>query len=92
MIDPKHYNPVRPISLKGKFLVGLVRLLFRIRKIFGGQDWEQPLDGHHEDPRKMTRKQQLYFGYKYYYRAILKGDKGQELEQHFKSQGAKNRP
>ena len=89
MLQSKHYNPVRPISLKGKFLVGLVRLLFRIRKIFGGQDWEQPLEGHHEDPRKMTRKQQLYFGYKYYYRAILKGDKGQGLEQHFKSQGAK---
>lgn len=89
MLQSKHYNPVRPISLKGKFLVGLVRLLFKIRKIFGGQDWEQPLEGHHEDPRKMTRKQQLYFGYKYYYRAILKGDKGQGLEQHFESQGAK---
>ena len=89
MLQLKHYNPVRPISLKGKFLVGLVRLLFKIRKIFGGQDWEQPLEGHHEDPRKMTRKQQLYFGYKYYYRAILKGDKGAGLEQYFQSQAAK---
>jgi hypothetical protein len=89
MLQLKHYNPVRPISLKGKFLVGLVRLLFKIRKIFGGQDWEQPLEGHHEDPRKMTRKQQLYFGYKYYYRAILKGDKGEGLEQYFQSQAAK---
>jgi poly-gamma-glutamate synthesis protein (capsule biosynthesis protein) len=89
MLQFKHYNPVRPISLKGKFLVGLVRLLFKIRKIFGGQDWEQPLEGHHEDPRKMTRKQQLYFGYKYYYRAILKGDKGEGLEQYFQSQAAK---
>lgn len=89
MLQLKHYNPVRPISLKGKFLVGLVRLLFKIRKFFGGQDWEQPLEGHHEDPRKMTRKQQLYFGYKYYYRAILKGDKGAGLEQYFQSQAAK---
>ncbi len=89
MLDPKHYNPVRPISLKGKFLVGLVRLLFKMRKVLGGQDWEQPLEGHHEDPRKMTRKQQLYFGYKYYYRAILKGDKGAGLEEYFQSQGAK---
>ena len=89
MLDPKYYNPVRPISLKGKFLVGLVRLLFKMRKVLGGQDWEQPLEGHHEDPRKMTRKQQLYFGYKYYYRAILNGDKGAGLEEYFQSQGAK---
>lgn len=83
------YNPVRPISIKGKFLVGLVRLLFKIRKISGGQDWEQPLTGHHEDPHKMNFQQQLFFGYKYYYRAILKGDKGAGLEQYFQSQGAK---
>lgn len=89
MLQSKHYNPVRPISLKGKFFVGLVRWLFKIRKIFGGQDWEEPLEGHHEDPRKMTRKQQLYFGYKYYYRAILKADKGAGLEEYFQSQGAK---
>ena len=89
MLQSKHYNPVRPISLKGKLLVGLVRLLFKIRNIFGGQDWEEPLEGHHEDPRKMTRKQQLYFGYKYYYRAILKGDKDAGLEEYFQSQGAK---
>lgn len=89
MLDLKYYIPVRPISLKGKLLVGLVRLLFGIRKLLGGKDWEQPLDGHHEDPRKMTRKQQLYFGYKYYYRAIFKGDKGVGLEQYFQSQGAK---
>jgi len=89
MLFPPNYNPVQPITFKGHILVGLVRLLFKIRKIFGGQDWEQPLEGHHEDPRKMTRKQQLYFGYKYYYRTILKGDKGAGLEQYFESQGAK---
>ena len=87
--DQGKYNPVRTISLKGKFLVGLVRLLFKIRKVLGGEDWAQPLEGHHEDPRKMTRKQQLYFGYKYYYRAILKGDKDAGLEEYFQSQGAK---
>jgi len=72
--SPSQYNPVRPITLKGRFLVGFVRLVFNIRKVLGGQDWDQPLEGHHEDPRKMTPKQQLYFGYKYYYRAILIGD------------------
>jgi poly-gamma-glutamate synthesis protein (capsule biosynthesis protein) len=92
MLQSKHYNPVRPISLKGRFLVGLVRLLFKIRKIFGGQDWEQPLEGHHEDPRKMTRKQQLYFGYKYYFKAILHAEKGAGLEQHFQNQSARFAP
>ncbi len=83
------YKPARPITLKGRFLVGLVRFLFRIRKLLGGKDWLHPLTGHHEDPRKMTRKQQLYFGYKYYFRAIFKGDQGAGLEQHFQSQGAR---
>ena len=92
MLDPKHYNPVRPISFKGKFLVGLVRLLFKMRKALGGQDWAQPLEGHHEDPRKMTRKQQLYFGYKYYFRAILQAEKGAGLEQHFQNQAARFEP
>ncbi|MFN5652978.1 MAG: CapA family protein, partial [Flavobacteriia bacterium] len=89
LFHPTKYNPVRPITLKGKFLVGLVRFLFRIRKLLGGKDWLHPLKGHHEDPSKMTRRQQLYFGYKYYFRAILKGDKGAGLEQYFQSQGAK---
>lgn len=83
------FNPVRPLTLKGKFLVGLVRLLFKIRKTLGGKDWLHPMKGHHEDPRKMNFRQQLYFGYKYYFQAILKGDEGAGLEQHFQSQGAK---
>lgn len=82
------YNPVRPLTLKGKFLVVLVRLLFKVRKLLGGKDWQYPMKGHHEDPRKMTRKQQLYFGYKYYYRAIFNGDKGAGLEAHFQKQAA----
>ena len=87
--DKAKYNPVRPLTLKGKFLVGLVRLLFKIRKTLGGKDWLHPMKGHHEDPRKMNFRQQLYFGYKYYFQAILKGDEGAGLEQHFQSQGAK---
>ncbi len=83
------FNPVRPLTLKGKFLVGLVRLLFKIRKTLGGKDWLHPMKGHHEDPRKMNFRQQLYFGYKYYFQAILNGDEGAGLEQHFQSQGAK---
>ncbi len=87
--DKAKYNPVRPLTLKGKFLVGLVRLLFKIRKTLGGKDWLHPMKGHHEDPRKMNFRQQLYFGYKYYFQAILNGDEGAGLEQHFQSQGAK---
>ncbi|MFM7006194.1 MAG: CapA family protein [Flavobacteriales bacterium] len=87
-VNTRTYNPVRPLTLKGKFLVGLVRLLFKVRKLLGGKDWQYPMKGHHEDPRKMTRKQQLYFGYKYYYRAIFNGDKGAGLEQHFQKQAA----
>lgn len=90
--NKRTYNPVRPISLKGKLLVGLVQLLFRLRKLLGGKDWEHPLEGHHEDPRKMTRKQQLYFGYKYYYKALLNADKDAGLEQYFQEQAAKFRP
>jgi len=70
--DKSSYNPVRPLTLKGKFLVGLLRWLFKLRKILGGKDWIHPLKGRHEDPRKMNFRQQLYFGYKYYYRGIFK--------------------
>jgi poly-gamma-glutamate synthesis protein (capsule biosynthesis protein) len=40
----------------------------------------------------MTRKQQLYFGYKYYFKAILHAEKGAGLEQHFQNQSARFAP
>ncbi len=86
------YNPVRPITLKGKLLVGVIRFLYIIRNLFSAKNGIYPLAGHHEDPRKMNLKQQLYFGYKYYFRAMLKGDKGSGLEEYFQSQAAKFNP
>ena len=92
MLSAPQYNPVRPITFKGRILVVLVRLLFNIRKALGGEDWAYPLEGHHEDPRLMTRSQLLYFGYKYYFKAILEGDQGAGLKQHFQSQGVRFLP
>ncbi len=87
--SPTQYNPVRAITLKGKLLVGLVRGFYKVRGLLGGRNWTYVLEGHHEDPRKMTFAQQLYFGYKYYYRAILEGNEGAAYAQYFQGQGAK---
>lgn len=92
MLNPKTYKPIRTITRKGKFLVGILRLLFKARRVLGGNCWEHPLKDHHEDPRKMTRSQQVFLGYKYFYRAIIKGDKGSGIEQHFQMQAVRFNP
>ncbi len=79
----KKFNPIRTITTKGKFLVNTIRLLLTIRRYFGGKDWEHAMDGHHEDPRKMRFREQLYFTYKYYYRAVTKSNLNSGLEKHF---------
>ncbi|HEU4716859.1 MAG TPA: CapA family protein [Bacteroidia bacterium] len=84
MTERKKYNPVRPITAKGKLLTGIVRALYGARRTFGGKDWEYVLQGHHEDPLKMNAEQRLYLGHKYYYRALLNADENSGLEKHFR--------
>lgn len=74
MFNRKQYRPTRPFSAKGKFLVSAVRGIFGLRRLFGGRDYDAVWPEHHEDPLYMNRKEQVYFGHKYYYRAITKDD------------------
>lgn len=88
-MNRKKYNPVRSISLAGKLLTGLVRFLFHIRRFFGGKDWDRVWPEHHEDPLYMKGMEQLYFGHKYYYRALTKAEEGSGLEKHFRENAGK---
>lgn len=88
MIDRKKFNPVRPLTFAGKLLTGTVRGLFATRRLLGGVDWHFPLDGHHEDPRKMNWTHRLFFGHKYYYRAITAAEPDANIEHLFRSQRA----
>ncbi|GAB4142511.1 MAG: hypothetical protein Fur0041_17610 [Bacteroidia bacterium] len=92
MIQRHRYNPVRPITAKGKLLTGVVRALYGMRNLLGGKDWKHVMPGHHEDPRKMKFQHQLYFGHKYYYRAIVHADIDSGLEEHFHSQSQRFNP
>ncbi len=83
MLNRKHFNPVRSISAKGKFLTGVIRLGFWARRIFGGTDWDDPMPGHHEDPLRMKLGEVLHLAHKYYYRAITHSGGKTEMAQHF---------
>lgn len=85
MLNNKKFIPVRAISFKGKLLVGILRTFFRIRRFFGGTDWDSILPEHHEDPRTMSKKELLYFAHKYYYRSILKSGEAYMPEVYFRS-------
>jgi poly-gamma-glutamate synthesis protein (capsule biosynthesis protein) len=74
MLNRRKFRPTRPFSPKGKFLVACVRGIFGLRRLFGGRDYDAVWPEHHEDPLYMKRKEQVYFGHKYYYRAITKDD------------------
>lgn len=86
MVNYKSFNPVRTLSLKGRLLVGTIRFLYFIRKALGFPQWQTPIPSHHEDPRKSNWVEQLYLGYKYYYKGLVKAEAGTGLEAYFANQ------
>ena len=85
-VDYNKYNPVITITLKGKILVGIVRFYYRILQWFGKDQWTSVLPSHHEDPLKMTFTEKRYLGYKYYFKALIRPEKGSNLETYFHNQ------
>lgn len=77
------YNPVRTITLRGKLLIAFVKLNYFFRKLSLKKQWKSVWPEHHEDPLKMTIKEKIYLGYKYYYRAMVKPEKGTNIDQYF---------
>ncbi len=85
-VNYNKYNPVITITLKGKILVGIVRLYYRILQWLGKDQWESVVPGHHEDPLKMTFAEKRYLGYKYYFKALIRPEEGSGLETYFHDQ------
>lgn len=81
-----NFIPVRAISLKGWLLLKLIRFLYKIRKWLGFTNYDSPLEGHHEDPLKMTLQENIYLGFKYYYKAMVNAEPGSGTEEYFKRQ------
>lgn len=80
------YNPVRTITLRGKLMIAFVKLNYFFRKLSGKKQWKTVWPQHHEDPLKMTIKEKIYLGYKYYYRAMVNAERGSNLDQYFAQQ------
>jgi hypothetical protein len=70
MMNRNKYIPVTHISLQGRMIIRLLRLLFTFRRLLGGKDWNTIRPEHHEDPLRMKLKDHVYFAHKYYYRAL----------------------
>jgi hypothetical protein len=85
-VNYKRYNPVITITLRGKILVGIVRLYYHIRQWLVKDQWKSVLPDHHEDPLKMTFEEKRYLGYKYYFRAMINPEEGSGFEAYFRKQ------
>ncbi len=85
-VNYQKYNPVITISLKGKILVGIVRLYYRMRDLLGKDKWNSIVADHHEDPLKMTFEEKRYLGYKYYYKAMVEIETGSAMNEYFAKQ------
>jgi poly-gamma-glutamate synthesis protein (capsule biosynthesis protein) len=83
LLNRKIFNPVRTISVKGKFLVGAIRTGFRLWRFFGGKDWDDPMRDHHEDPLYMRTVNILHLAHKYYSRVITHSRQSSELARYF---------
>lgn len=78
--------PVRPVSLKGSLLVSAIRTAYHVLRFLGMEQWRTPMPGHHEDPLRMSFRESLYLGYKYYYRQMLSPEPSSGLEAYFAAQ------
>jgi poly-gamma-glutamate capsule biosynthesis protein CapA/YwtB (metallophosphatase superfamily) len=62
-------SPVRAFTPRGKLLVILLRLLYRLLNLFIRIKHKRPRRLHHEDPARMSLTESLYLGSKYYLQA-----------------------
>lgn len=62
-------SPVRAFTAKGKILVWLLRSLYSILALFIPIRHRRPKRDHHEDPARMSLRESLYLGSKYYLQA-----------------------
>ncbi len=72
---------VRPYSIKGKILCGIIQFLCRIVGVFKGDKWLVSR-AFEENPRTMNWKDLIYFSYKYYYKPPLLPE-NKKVEEYF---------
>ena len=65
---------VRPYTVKGKIICGILAALLSVVSLFKGKKWQFPRE-FEENPRTMTWKDLIYFSYKYYYQSATKYSK-----------------
>jgi Bacterial capsule synthesis protein PGA_cap len=75
---------VKAYSLKGKFLVKILRGLLAILHIFKGKAWQRPPQYFHDDPQHYTTWDVLFFAYKYYFKPPLIDDADGAIERFIK--------
>jgi hypothetical protein len=75
---------VKAYSLKGKFLVKILRGLLTVLHIFKGKTWQRPPQYFHDDPRHYTTWDILFFAYKYYFKPPLIDDADGAIERFIK--------
>jgi hypothetical protein len=87
MLPFSPFNPVRPITLRGRLLVALLRFLYRFVALLKGKRWQMPPTYMEESPRYMGKEEVIYLGYKYYYQPPSVFDPA--LVRHFREQHLK---
>lgn len=76
---------VKAYSFKGKLLVNILKILLTPLHWIYGKKWATPPQYFHDDPRHYTRKDLLFFAYKYYFKSPLKDDDNGLTIQFFKN-------
>lgn len=79
------FPAVLPLTLQGKVLCFLLRIICAVLAVFKGKEWERPILNFEENPLRYRFSDILYFAYKYYYRPPIKAETP-ELENYFHSQ------
>lgn len=76
---------VKAYSFKGKLLVNILKILLMPLHWIYGKKWAAPPQYFHDDPRHYTRKDLIFFAYKYYFKSPLKDDDNGGTIQFFKN-------
>lgn len=68
---------------QGKALVATLRGLLHGIYMWRGKKWKRPPPYFHEDPRRFTKSDLLFFAYKYYFKPPLESDDTEGVENFF---------
>ena len=81
---PYKLPTVTAYTRKGKALVIALRMLLRAVHWTHGRRWQTPPQYFHDDPRHYTKKDLLFFAYKYYFKSPVKDDADGAVVEFFK--------